>query len=146
MSDAVSRLCNLPLPFTYTYCTHPLAFATLTRHCRSFTRVMPVEAASHSHAISIIVASCVAWKILLLGIAAASPGPGYDTSTQLLLGRHEAFDHPAAWIAHLVATKLTRWDAFYYVSTAARGYALFEQEWAFGWGMKELIHRVTACR
>lgn len=71
------------------------------------------------------------WKCLLLFIAVASPGPGYDTSTQILFRRYQ--DAARSWpsvVAQTLATKLTRWDAIYFASSSERGY-LFEQEWAF---------------
>lgn len=71
------------------------------------------------------------WKALLLTVAAVSPGPGYDTSTQVLFDRYPSYT--GAWLAEAarwLAAKLTRWDAIYFTNTAARG-LLFEQEWAF---------------
>jgi phosphatidylinositol glycan class V len=76
-----------------------------------------------------------AWKSLLLTLAIVSPGPGYDTSTQLLFrgyGVNSTLPSTTS-AAGLLAQKLTRWDAIYFASTAERGYQL-EQEWAFGWG------------
>ncbi|GAM82170.1 hypothetical protein ANO11243_001490 [Dothideomycetidae sp. 11243] len=74
------------------------------------------------------------WKILLLGVVAASPGPGYDTSTELLLSDlRSAITRPDSAIHHVihhVLSRLLRWDAFYFVNIGSRGY-LFEQEWAF---------------
>lgn len=71
------------------------------------------------------------WKALLLTMAAVSPGPGYDTSTQVLFDRYPSYSD--AWLAEAarwLAAKLTRWDAIYFTNTAARG-LVFEQEWAF---------------
>ncbi|OJJ49457.1 hypothetical protein ASPZODRAFT_60509 [Penicilliopsis zonata CBS 506.65] len=59
------------------------------------------------------------WKLLLLLVLAACPGPGYDTSTTLLAG-----------IGSL--RNLVRWDPVYFVHIAEQGY-VFEQEWAFGY-------------
>jgi phosphatidylinositol glycan class V len=77
-----------------------------------------------------------ACKLLLLCIAHVSPGPGYDTSTNLLLLRAQSASSentlPAAFAKQLVS-KLVRWDALYFISVAQRGY-LYEQEWAWGWG------------
>ena len=86
-----------------------------------------------------LAALFVVWKCLILVIACCSPGPGYDTSTSLLLPTHESGegrDLPTI-VQHFVG-RLTRWDAFYYVKAASRGY-LFEQEWAFGWGFTRII-------
>ena len=85
-----------------------------------------------------LVASFVAWKLLLLLVAVCSPGPGYDTSTSLLSshGTDRNLALPSA--LHYLVGKLVRWDAIYIVTVADRGY-LFEQEWAFGWGLTPLI-------
>ncbi|KAK6581506.1 hypothetical protein PZA11_006197 [Diplocarpon coronariae] len=87
------------------------------------------------HPVRSLVALYVAWKALLLLVAACSPGPGYDTSASLA-PPSPAPALPRA-LRHLVG-KLTRWDAVYFVQLARRGY-LFEQEWAFGWGFTRLI-------
>ncbi|KAK2882626.1 hypothetical protein FQN49_000165 [Arthroderma sp. PD_2] len=76
------------------------------------------------------------WKTVLLLIVLASPGPGYDTSTALLLSSEE--DHvrnsgTVAWLVSHVAHRLARWDSIYFLKGAQRGY-VFEQEWAFGYG------------
>lgn len=71
------------------------------------------------------------WKCLLLVVATLSPGPGYDTSTQILFRPYP--DAAKSWsftIAQNLAAKLTRWDAIYFAASSERGY-LFEQEWAF---------------
>jgi GPI mannosyltransferase 2 len=75
----------------------------------------------------------VGWKLLLLAAVIASPGPGYDTSTTLLL--------PALVAARdVLATtwRLVRWDAIYFVRVAERDY-LYEQEWAFGYGYTRML-------
>jgi phosphatidylinositol glycan class V len=77
------------------------------------------------------------WKALLLAIALGSPGPGYDTSTSLILPPVLTPEFGLS-IAERLAEKLTRWDAIYYTTVASRDY-LFEQEWAFGWGWTRLI-------
>ncbi|KAI9646923.1 ER membrane glycoprotein subunit of the GPI transamidase complex-like protein [Ciborinia camelliae] len=74
------------------------------------------------------------WKISFLLTAACSPGPGYDTSTSLLLSSLQSIGKkklPSA-VRYLVG-KLVRWDAIYFVRVSNRGY-LYEQEWAFGSG------------
>lgn len=103
---------------------------------------MPSRIFLSNHPIRILVISFLAWKILLLIIAAASPGPGYDTSASLN-GSSEisAGELPAA-LRYLVE-KLTKWDAIYFVKSANRGY-LFEQEWAFGWGFSRVIALCTS--
>jgi phosphatidylinositol glycan class V len=80
------------------------------------------------------------WKLTLLVVACLSPGPGYDTSTQILLDQYSL--PPRTWltntIEHLVL-RLTRWDGIYFASNAARGHAN-EQDWAFSW----VLARVTS--
>lgn len=82
----------------------------------------------------------VAWKAALLILAACAPGPGYDTSTALLL-TGDRLTSDGSWASvsarHLLL-KLTRWDAIYFSRIASRGY-VFEQEWAFGWGFLRLL-------
>ncbi|GAB7350441.1 hypothetical protein MBLNU459_g1048t1 [Dothideomycetes sp. NU459] len=80
----------------------------------------------------------VLWKTLLLCVACASPGPGYDTSTQLLIPTASSKDAFVIRVLSHVAHKLVRWDSVFFVNIADRGY-LFEQEWAFGWGFTRLV-------
>ncbi|KAM3075509.1 ER membrane glycoprotein subunit of the GPI transamidase complex-like protein [Clarireedia jacksonii] len=84
----------------------------------------------------------VCWKTVLLLIAACSPGPGYDTSTNLLLSslEYQGIDLPST--ARYLISKLVRWDGIYFIQLSERGY-LYEQEWAFGWGFTRLIHFIT---
>ncbi|KAF2103655.1 mannosyltransferase [Rhizodiscina lignyota] len=92
----------------------------------------------------------VLWKIFLLAIAILSPGPGYDTSTQLLLIGDLGDGHSSPgesnfseWsVSRLAAEKLTRWDGIYFASLAERGY-IFEQGWAFSWGLTRLMSLFT---
>lgn len=79
-----------------------------------------------------------AWKAVLLLIAVCSPGVGYDTSTSLYHGTQNPQEKFLPAVFSLVSNKLTRWDAIYFTKAANRGY-LYEQEWAFGWGMSQLI-------
>ncbi|KAM0331354.1 hypothetical protein ACHAQA_003026 [Verticillium albo-atrum] len=76
----------------------------------------------------------LAWKGLLLAVALASglTGPSYDTSTTLALNRDESST------AFSLVTRLTRWDAIYFTSSAQHGYR-FEQEWAFGPGLPTVV-------
>ncbi|KAH0436366.1 mannosyltransferase [Colletotrichum camelliae] len=77
--------------------------------------------ASHPH--QTLIAAFLAWKGLLLAIAAGSAvAPSYDTSTTLMLNRSES--------DLSLVTRLTRWDAIYFTQSAKRGY-VYEQEWAF---------------
>ena len=75
---------------------------------------------------AILFSYFVAWKSLILLIAFLSPGPGYDTSTNLIVPETSA------------VAKLVRWDAVYFTQIARRHY-VFEQEWAFGWGFTRLL-------
>ncbi|RYP90483.1 hypothetical protein DL770_003394 [Monosporascus sp. CRB-9-2] len=91
------------------------------------------------HPVQSLVLAFASWKTLLLAIAiGSSVGPAYDTSSTLISPvisspNESAFD---------IATKLTRWDAIYFVQAARRGY-LFEQEWAFGGGLPTVISFIT---
>ncbi|KAL2350110.1 GPI mannosyltransferase 2 [Cryomyces antarcticus] len=84
----------------------------------------------------------ILWKLLLLLIAVLSPGPGYDTSTVILLRSSlTSSEHGVSTAESLIARltiKLLRWDAIYFAKIAERGY-LHEQEWAFGWGFTRLV-------
>lgn len=80
----------------------------------------------------------VAWKCILLLVAFSSPGVGYDTSASLYNGIQRPQDSYLLSAASILSNKLTSWDAIYFTKTANRGY-LYEQEWAFGWGMSRLI-------
>ncbi|KAK8878729.1 GPI mannosyltransferase 2 [Apiospora arundinis] len=86
-----------------------------------------------------LVAAFVAWKsiLLLLLIGSSLGGPPYDTSTTLISQRALGFNESVLDLP----SKLTRWDAIYFIQNARRGY-LFEQEWAFGAGMPILISSV----
>lgn len=99
-----------------------------------------------NHPVQALVGSFAAWKSLLLLLAVASPGPGYDTSTDLFLRDHGAAGQtPLPFIPYRIVDRLTRWDAIYFVKSASRGY-VYEQEWAFSWGYTRLIAFVTAGR
>lgn len=77
----------------------------------------------------------LAWKAFLLSIAVGSGlSPAYDTSSTLL-STHQATFHESAFD---LATRLTRWDAIYFIRASQRGY-LFEQEWAFASGLPTVI-------
>lgn len=77
---------------------------------------------------------------MLLAIALGSSfSQAYDTSTSIL------FEHlygSSPTIASTFATRLSRWDAIYFIHTAKEGY-VYEQEWAFGTGLSLLIRFVT---
>ncbi|SPO04794.1 related to GPI mannosyltransferase 2 [Cephalotrichum gorgonifer] len=96
----------------------------------------------------------LAWKAFLLALVLASSfAPSYDSSTSLALGLPP--DHPHASsspstpltptttlsLADVIASRLTRWDAIYFTSSAHRGY-IHEQEWAFGPGLPFLVSRI----
>lgn len=85
-----------------------------------------------------LVSVFVAWKALLLCVAWASPGPGYDTSTNLLLPSTADTDSLILNVISYTSSKLVRWDALYFVRVAQRG-RLFEQEWAWGLGWTKSI-------
>lgn len=94
------------------------------------------------HPVRSLTTLFLGWKAILLLVAACSPGPGYDTSTNLVLSSHpEAAELPS--VIRYIVEKLTRWDGIYFVTVAKRGY-LFEQEWAFGWGFTKFIALCTS--
>ncbi|KAF2400936.1 hypothetical protein EJ06DRAFT_476197, partial [Trichodelitschia bisporula] len=92
----------------------------------------------------------IAWKLVLLGVALASPGEGYDSSTGLWMRWWGADTSPCtasdsglvARLARRLAQRLVRWDAIYYTTSAQRGY-VYEQEWAFGWGLTTLLGKLA---
>ncbi|KAF7558477.1 hypothetical protein G7046_g5684 [Stylonectria norvegica] len=87
-----------------------------------------------------LTAVFTAWKAFLLAIAlGAAIGPNYDTSTSLF------FEHVYgnATQASALATRLTRWDALYYMHDARLG-KIYEQEWAFGSGMPTAVSGIGA--
>ena len=98
-----------------------------------------------NHPIRTLALSFLAWKTLLLIIAAACPG-SYDTSASLIEPNPGSSENPTGELPaalRYVVEKFTRWDAIYFVKVANRGY-LFEQEWAFGWGFTRVIALSTA--
>lgn len=107
---------------------------------------MQSKAFLSNHPIRTLVFLFLVWKILLLFIAAASPGRGYDTSASLNEPNRHSLENPAGALPaplRYLLEKLMRWDAIYFVKIANRGY-LFEQEWAFGWGFTRAIALLTA--
>lgn len=76
------------------------------------------------------------WKSVLLALATAAPGHGYDTSTSLLVTESSNFVQGSLYLG--LVSKLTRWDAIYFVQLARRGH-VFEQEWAFGKGLSTVL-------
>lgn len=86
------------------------------------------------------------WKILLLGLTAFCPGPGYDTSALIMLNgsidRHETF--AALPRIGRLSLNLFRWDALYFVDAAERGY-VHEQQWAFSWAYSHLLRVLGQC-
>ncbi|KAI1817271.1 glycosyltransferase family 76 protein [Poronia punctata] len=80
-----------------------------------------------------------AWKAFLFAIAIGSGvGPAYDTSSTLL-SADRATPHESAFD---LPTRLTRWDAIYYIQASKRGY-LYEQEWAFASGLPTVIAYIS---
>ncbi|KAI1303802.1 GPI mannosyltransferase 2 [Xylaria venustula] len=88
-----------------------------------------------THPIRSLSCIFIAWKAFLFAIALGSGvSPAYDTSSTLL-SPNQATHHESAFD---LATRLTRWDAIYFVQASRRGY-LFEQEWAFASGLPTII-------
>ncbi|KAI1503499.1 GPI mannosyltransferase 2 [Biscogniauxia marginata] len=82
-----------------------------------------------------LIGSFFAWKAFLLTIAIGSGlGPAYDTSSTLISPERASPDESLFGLG----TRLTRWDAIYFVQASRRGY-LYEQEWAFGGGLPTVI-------
>lgn len=89
-----------------------------------------------------LVALFVAWKVLLLLVVCASPGPGYDTSTRVLFDQHApSLSWTARALEHAVL-RSTRWDGIYFATSAERGH-VNEQEWAFSWVLARCNHYLT---
>ncbi|KAI1178328.1 GPI mannosyltransferase 2 [Nemania sp. FL0916] len=81
----------------------------------------------------------LAWKAFLFAIALGSGvSPAYDTSSTLLSSDRATF-HESIFD---LATRLTRWDAIYFIKASQRGY-LYEQEWAFASGLPTVIATLT---
>ncbi|KAI2636660.1 glycosyltransferase family 76 protein [Xylaria nigripes] len=80
------------------------------------------------------------WKVFLFAIAIGSGvGPAYDTSSTLF-SDHRTTYHESVFD---IATRLTRWDAIFFVEASRRGYRVFEQEWAFASGLPTVINLLT---
>lgn len=114
-------------------------------------KVMPVNMSNgvKSHTISDnssigqLTLYFIAWKALLLIVASASPGRGYDTSTQILLD-HDARS-PQSWSGRVLQhclLRLTRWDGIYFASNSERGH-VNEQDWAFSWALARVTSSVA---
>jgi len=83
-----------------------------------------------------LVVYYLAWKLLLLIVAYASPDNGYDTSTDLLFDQDSTGEYTTL---DKLVLRLTRWDGLYFASSSLRGHQ-YEQAWAFSWALS----RVTA--
>ncbi|KAI0133691.1 GPI mannosyltransferase 2 [Xylariales sp. AK1849] len=93
----------------------------------------------YSHPRRTLICVFSLWKSFLLLIAVGSSlGPAYDTSSTLIQSHVPSFNESAFDLA----TRLTRWDAIYFVQSARRGY-VYEQEWAFGAGLPTVISFVV---
>ncbi|KAK4937373.1 ER membrane glycoprotein subunit of the GPI transamidase complex-like protein [Elasticomyces elasticus] len=82
----------------------------------------------------------VAWKLLIVLVALASPGVGYDTSTSLLPWYHgdQSVVSATPTASQNQWLKFVRWDAVYFTHMADQGH-VYEQEWAFGIGLSSVI-------
>lgn len=89
----------------------------------------------------LLIAFCL-WKFILFSIVVLAPGPGYDTSSSLLVDL-KGQDLVSGGVCDISAglapaMKFVRWDAVYFSQIIRRGY-IFEQEWAFGSGFPALV-------
>ncbi|KAG7286206.1 ER membrane glycoprotein subunit of the GPI transamidase complex-like protein [Staphylotrichum longicolle] len=117
-------------------------------------------ALAHPH--RTILASFFAWKLFLLAIALGSTlvGDAYDTSAGLVVQGSSGLGLPGKddrlvgggggtgggtggglGLGRALVSRLSSWDAIYFVSVARRGYR-FEQEWAFGAGLPVVVRGV----
>lgn len=106
------------------------------------TALVPAPSSSPRAPLRTLTAAFVAWKALILLLSfGALVGPDYDTSTSLffavLRSASPSASPPAAstppaagGFAAALASRLTRWDAIYFVHGASVGH-VYEQEWAF---------------
>lgn len=104
-----------------------------------------MKESGESHGIRRLIALFLAFKILLFLIACASPGFGYDTSTQILFDQYGPRSN--SWIANAlehVAVRLTRWDGIYFATLAERGH-INEQDWAFSWVLARVTDGTARC-
>ncbi|KAM3508389.1 hypothetical protein MY10362_001234 [Beauveria mimosiformis] len=96
----------------------------------------------------------IAWKsfLLLLSCGGALVGPDYDTSTSLFFARSSSSSS-----ATLLARRLTRWDAIYFVhgargsngnnsssSSSSSIAPVYEQQWAFSPALSLLLRWLAA--
>lgn len=93
-----------------------------------------VAGASISSSITRIIALFLIWKLLLLVLAALSPGTGYDTSSSLLLPAVDVEKYPStpSQASARVLNRLVRWDAVHFLGVAQHG-DRYEQDRAWGW-------------
>lgn len=92
------------------------------------------------HPLQTLLILFTTWKSLLLLLALLTNlASDYDTSTSLLFVQLYG---PNNVSLPLLTTRLTRWDAIYYVRAACEGY-VYEQEWAFGAGVSQSIRYIS---
>ncbi|KAF2465406.1 mannosyltransferase [Lindgomyces ingoldianus] len=86
----------------------------------------------------------LAWKALLILLAAFCPGPGYDTSALILSADNSLrrLRSQSLSLSSRLSLNLFRWDALYFVKAAQRGY-IYEQEWAFSWAYTRILSAAT---
>jgi len=113
--------------------------------------VVPSLEKINEHPYGSLTITFLLWKALGLILALLSPGPGYDTSTDLLFQFDTGPSHDHTHAERMVQSfvqrlclKLVRWDAIYFVSGAKHGY-VYEQQWAFSWVFANLIKTTTKC-
>lgn len=108
---------------------------TLRLQHRPFNDTM--NASGESYSIRRLATLFAAWKCLVISLAFASPGPGYDTSTGILFDQYASASVSKTWLARILdhlTLRLTRWDGLYFAVNAERGH-VNEQDWAFSWAL-----------
>ncbi|KAH6887587.1 GPI mannosyltransferase 2 [Thelonectria olida] len=102
--------------------------------------LLPLNPSSSSPLLSLSL-SFTLWKSFLLLIALAPTlfTTDYDTSTSLFF----AILYPPNSSIPALASRLTRWDALYFMRSARTGY-VYEQDWAFALGLPKVVTTLGA--
>lgn len=109
---------------------------------RKWTELLRYKSFSNWQGVLLLAALFLLWKAILFAIVALAPGPGYDTSTSLLVDTSSR-SGSAVKLGEVATTlpcmlKFVRWDAIYFTQIAQRG-SVYEQEAAFDSGFAQLL-------